>query len=483
MSHHKRTSRKQQKKLLLPLSGLLALYSMLIGLLGFYMYRYQFLAFWHVNLIVTTLLVLVLLLGLWAALKRNKMLPAFLLVLLASLGIGVLLTVFKSTEDLSKTLNTTASYSEIEMSVWVKADNPVKQITELTSIQVPRQSDGTNIENFLKQIQINEGKDLETEEVVSYQEAYERLQGGTGHAMIMNSAYESLLELTDPDYASKIKKIYSYKLTQNISKQQKVLKDTNVFTIYISGIDTFGSISTVSRSDVNILLSVNLNTHKILLTTTPRDAYVKIPDGGADQYDKLTHAGIYGVETSMKTLENLYDIEISHYVRINFTSFLTLIDLLGGVEVTNDQAFSVGGYDFPVGSITLDSKKALLFVRERYSLAGGDSDRGRNQTKVVAAIINKLATFDSISQYSSVISGLQESVQTNMNLETMMRLVNQQLTSGSRFTVTSQAVTGSGSTGELPSYAMPGASLYMLNLDPASLDAAKQQIAALKEGN
>lgn len=117
--------------------------------------------------------------------------------------------------------------------------------------------------------------------------------------MVLNSAYSSLLELSYPDYKSNLKTIYSYTIKKKIS-DDKNASNSNVFNIYISGIDTYGSISTVSRSDVNIILTVNMNTHKILMTTTPRDSYVEIPDGGANQYDKLTHAGIYGVETSQK---------------------------------------------------------------------------------------------------------------------------------------------------------------------------------------
>ncbi len=145
------------------------------------------------------------------------------------------------------------------------------------------------------------------------------------------------------------------------------------FNIYISGIDAYGPISTVSRSDVNIIMTVNRATHKILLTTTPRDSYVAIADGGQNQYDKLTHAGIYGVNASVHTLETLYDIDISNYIRLNFTSFLQLIDLVGGIDVENTQEFTsrVGGYYFPVGQVHLNAEQALGFVRERYSLEGG----------------------------------------------------------------------------------------------------------------
>lgn len=301
---------------------------------------------------------------------------------------------------------------------------------------------------------------------------------------MLNSAYSSLLETIDPTFKDKIKTIYKYEIKNNKETIAKKKLDTDIFNIYISGIDTYGDISTVSRSDVNIIMTVNMNTHKVLLTTTPRDAYVKIPDGGANQYDKLTHAGIYGVETSMKTLENLYGIDINYYTRINFTSFLKLIDLIGGVEVYNEQEFTSlhGNYDFPVGKVMLDSDKALGFIRERYSLSGGDNDRGKNQEKVIAAIINKLTATNSISKMNQIVDKLQDSVQTNMTIETINQIVNNQLSTNQHFTVSSQAVVGTGSVGELKSYAMPTSNLYMMSLDESSISEAKNKINNTMEG-
>ena len=185
----------------------------------------------------------------------------------------------------------------------------------------------------------------------------------------------------------------------------------------------------------------------------------------------------------MKTLENLYDVDIDYYARINFTSFMQLIDVLGGVEVQNDQAFTSGGYSYPAGTVSLNSEQALRFVRERYSLQGGDVERGRNQQKVISAIINKLASVNSITNFTTIINSLQNSVQTNMPYDTMIQLANKQLSSGGSFAVTSQDVTGTGSTGQLPSYAMPSAALYMMSLDQTSVDTAKQAIKNTMEGN
>lgn len=463
---------------------LLILFALLAGIASYTMYAHNILAFRHVNVIYTAVLVVVFLVCLLLTLfKKGKHLVTVLLVLF-SIVVGVSLLAFKSLVDVSDNINKTASYSEIEMKVVVPANSSISDVSELTNVQAPTSADESNINALIANIKSEKGVELTVDPVDSYQSAYENLINGSSQAMVLNSAYSSLLELSYNDYESNLKTIYTYKIKKAIEDTAKTT-DKNVFNIYISGIDTSGAVSTVSRSDVNLILTVNMNTHKILMTTTPRDSYVRIPDGGADQYDKLTHAGIYGIETSVKTLENLYDIPINYYARLNFTSFVKLINALGGVTVYNDQAFTSlhGNYNFGVGNINLTSgEEALGFVRERYSLEHGDYDRGNNQLKVIQAIVEKLTSFQSVSNYSDVISTLQDSIQTNMPLNTMMSLVNEQLDSGKTFIFSSQEVTGTGSTGQLTSYAMPNASLYMIQLDDASVAKASQAIKNVMEG-
>lgn len=486
-SHHKhhKSSRRRSRfaDLKIVNAALLVLYAVLAGLATYMMYAHHILAFRHLNVVYTIILVAIFVLCLTLSiLKKSRVLTTVLLVVFSIIA-AVSLFAFKSLVDVAHNMNETASYSEIEMSVVVPSNSSVNDVSDLTSVQAPTDADGSNINELLSHIKSEKGVDLATEKVDSYQVAYENLVNGSSQAMVFNSAYSSLLEMSYENFQSNLKTIYSYKIKTSIKDEAKA-HDSNVFNIYISGIDTYGSISTVSRSDVNLILTVNMNTHKILMTETPRDAYVKIPDGGADQYDKLTHAGIYGVETSEKTLENLYGINIDYYARLNFDSFLKLIDALGGITVYNSQAFTSlhGNYEFPVGNVTLDSDKALGFVRERYSLEHGDYDRGNNQMKVIQAILNKLTSLNSVSNYSTIISNVQDSIQTDMKLDTMMKLVNTQLDSGKKFTVTSQEVTGTGSTGELTSYAMPSSSLYMIKLDDASVAKASQAIKDVMEG-
>ena len=417
-------------------------------------------------------------------LQKTKKSPLVTTVVLVIFSLVSLVGIFgfKQMIDITNRMNQTAAFSEVEMSIVVPKESDIKDVSQLTSVQAPTKVDKNNIEILMSALKKDKKVDVKVDDVASYQEAYDNLKSGKSKAMVLSGSYASLLESVDSNYDSNLKTIYTYKIKKKNNNSAKQV-DSKVFNIYISGIDTYGSISTVSRSDVNIIMTVNMNTHKILLTTTPRDAYVKIPGGGANQYDKLTHAGIYGVETSEQTLEDLYGTKIDYYARINFTSFLKLIDQLGGVTVHNDQAFTSlhGKFDFPVGDIQMNSEQALGFVRERYSLDGGDNDRGKNQEKVISAIVNKLASLKSVSNFTSIVNNLQDSVQTNISLDTINALANTQLDSGSKFTVTSQAVTGTGSTGQLTSYAMPNSSLYMMKLDDSSVESASQAIKNLME--
>ena len=481
-----RTNRKQKrtgKKMWGMVNiGLTILYTVLVAFLLFIMFNYNFLSFRFLNIIITIGLLVVLAISIFLQKAKKSTLVTTIILVVFSLISLVGVFGFKQMIDITNRMNQTAAFSEVEMSIVVPKDSDIKDVNQLTTVQAPTKVDKNNVDTLMSALKKDKKVDVKVDDVASYQEAYDNLKSGKSKAMVLSGSYASLLESVDSNYASNLKTIYTYKIKKKNNNSAKQV-DSKVFNIYISGIDTYGSISTVSRSDVNIIMTVNMNTHKILLTTTPRDAYVKIPGGGADQYDKLTHAGIYGVETSEQTLENLYGIKIDYYARINFTSFLKLIDQLGGVTVHNDQAFTSlhGKFDFPVGDIQMNSEQALGFVRERYSLDGGDNDRGKNQEKVISAIVNKLASLDSVSNFTSIVNNLQDSVQTNMSLDTINALANTQLDSGSKFTVASQAVTGTGSTGQLTSYAMPNSSLYMMKLDDSSVESASQAIKNLME--
>lgn len=476
----KRRGRKKSERLRILNLVLWILFVVILAILLFNMYRYKILDFRSINHILAGLSLLITgITGILIWRKKAKILTSIVLLvslLVASLGMFGLQEVI----DFSTRLNSNASVSEYEMSVLVPADSEITDIKQVTSLLAPANYDQENIKSLLDDIASMKSVDVPTQATESYLTAYQDMLAGQGQAMVLNGVFTNILESEDPDFSSKVKKIYSFKITTQVTPSVEQISGDS-FNIYISGIDTYGPISSVSRSDVNIIMTVNRKTNKILLTTTPRDSYVAIADGGQNQYDKLTHAGIYGVEASVHTLENLYGIDISNYIRLNFTSFLQLIDLVGGVDVENTQDFTAGGHHFPVGTVHLSAEQALVFVRERYSLADGDNDRGKNQERVIAALIKKLSSPDNLTNYQAILKGLEGSIQTDLSLETIMELVNTQLAGGNQFTVESQALTGTGQMG-LPSYAMPGSQLYMMEINPDSLAQVKAAMQTVLDG-
>ena len=214
------------------------------------------------------------------------------------------------------------------------------------------------------------------------------------------------------------------------------------FVMYISGVDTWGTVSSKSRSDVNILAFINTNTKNILLVSTPRDYYVPLSIAKG-QKDKLTHAGIYGIDCSVNTLEMLYGVDIQYYARLNFTGFVNIVDALGGVDVYSDAAFAVGdAFSFSQGMNHMSGIEALAFARERYNVAGGDVARGNHQMEVIKAVLSKCASSSILYNYADVMNSVSGCFTTNMSREKMASLVRMQLSDMSQWSISSTSVGG-----------------------------------------
>ena len=466
-------------------NGVLAILLIILGgLVSWTMLKYDFLNFRGVNYAIIGVIIAAIVLSIFLIIKKKAKIFNVIMLIIMNIVLVFSYMQFRTAIGLFDNLNSNAAVSEYTMSVVVMKNDAAEKLADLkgASVAAPVSADGENINKLMKEIRDKEKQSLNLTESKNYISAYEELAAGTSKAMILNSSFEDFITSQHGDFKDKTKKIYEYKITKSVNAKAKQ-NAGDTFNVYISGIDTYGPVSSVSRSDVNIIMTVNKKTGKILLTTTPRDSYVKIADGGNNQYDKLTHAGLYGVDSSIHTLENVYGIKIDYYARLNFTSFLKLIDTVGGVDVYNDQAFvsHVGKKNFQPGLLHMNSDMALSFVRERYSLTGGDHDRGKNQEKVIAAIIKKLTSKEGLVNYQSVIKELSESIQTNMPIETAMGLANEQLRAGKEYIVASQALTGTGSM-SLPSYAMPGAQLYMMQIDDKSLEEVTANIKDVLEG-
>jgi LCP family protein required for cell wall assembly len=299
------------------------------------------------------------------------------------------------------------------------------------------------------------------------------LDSGDIKLATVNSSYVQLLSENYNKFYSSIEVIKT--ITIKVKKETTTNKVdvAKPFIVYISGIDTYGNISTVSRSDVNIIAVVNPVTHKILLVNTPRDYYVQL-HGTTGVKDKLTHAGIYGIDMSVDTMEDLYGINIDYYVRVNFSSLTNIVEALGGVDVNSVYNFKAGGYDFNVGINHLNGKQALAFSRERHSFEAGDRTRGENQQRVIEAIIAKINNPSTLINYQNIVSSIQDAIETNMPAEAITKLIKNQLNDMSKWGTESISVDGAGSHNS--TYSMGSMQLYVMEPDVKSVKNAKQEI-------
>lgn len=291
----------------------------------------------------------------------------------------------------------------------------------------------------------------------------------------------SLVELLGEEHGSdfsKLKKIGEITVSIKSTTQgsdKDITKDP--FLVYVSGIDTYGSIGTVSRSDVNILLAINPKTNKILLVNTPRDYYVKLHSKKA--MDKLTHAGIYGVEESMNTLGDLYATKVDYYLKINFSSLIKVVDSLGGITVDSKYNFSYDGFTFKKGKNVLNGKGALAFSRFRKGLPQGDVSRGENQEAVIKAIVTKATSPSVISKYAKILKTMDDSFVTNMDEEDIYSFAKFQLNKGPKWEIESSNAFGS--DGYATTYSAGKTKLYVMMPKEESVTAVKHRLNEILE--
>jgi len=278
-------------------------------------------------------------------------------------------------------------------------------------------------------------------------------------ALFVSSTMEEIMNEEYPELKSQFRILDTITLSyKEMIKKNQVDVTKDAFIVYISGNDTYGSIGTVSRSDVNIIAVINPKTNKILLVNTPRDYYVMLHSKKA--MDKLTHAGIYGIEESITTLEDLYNIDIDYYVKVNFSSLIKIVDAIGGVTVDSKYACSYEGISIHKGINKLDGKTALTFARCRKELPQGDITRGENQEQLIEAILEKVTSPSIITKYSTILNTLSNSFVTNMSEKNILTLAKYQLNKNPKWTITTENATGTGaynttySTGRSKAYVM-----------------------------
>lgn len=307
-----------------------------------------------------------------------------------------------------------------------------------------------------------------------------KLLHGEIEVMILNEAVRPTIEEVIKDFSTRTRVLESVSVEVEKPKTAKpVNTESETFTILISGLDTEGPVNTVSRSDVNILMTVNPKTHEILTVSIPRDSFMPISCFG-DAYDKLTHSGIQGIDCTQTTIENYFGIDINYYARVNFTSVINILNIVGPIDVYSHYTFTTnnGMYTFYEGINTMNADQALLFSRERYNLPNGDIGRGIHQQEVIKATFNKILNSANLFNLEALINQISYSVDTNFGSEELSKLVNKQLNENPSWTFKTFAVSGTGAS--TPTAMYPYQNLYVMNLDPALVQEAVDMINAMK---
>ena len=380
--------------------------------------------------------------------------------------------------DFIDTISDSSLNTEVEeFYVIVRADSTYEKIEDLKDEDIYTLEVTENIDKVEEKV--NEKVNVNFKDIDNLDTLATNLLNEKIDIILISSSQYSIILEDNEEYKDETKIIYT--ITQEIEKEAENVKDetskhqieNGIFNVYISGIDTSGNIRNVSRSDANIVVTVNTKTNEILLTSIPRDYYVTLHSKNAK--DKLTHSGIYGINETVNTVEDLLGIDINYYVRVNFTTVVKLVDAIGGIDVNSDYAFNALGYSFKKGTNHLNGSKALAFSRERHSFADGDVQRAKNQQKVINAIISKLTSSTTLlTQYSNILNSLSGNFQTNIEQDDISILVKEQLENMPSWNISTNTLIGTGSYNV--TYSCGNQKLYVMLPNSQSVEDAKEKI-------
>lgn len=459
-------------------------------------FRLKMIPAFYLGILIIVLL-LILFAGFWAQFKSKK---HAIIAKCISGGLTIILLIgFVHCIKLYDTLMT-ISGADIQldnMVLAVRIDDEAEDIFDISDyiIGVEGDSETEELEGLNGYIQIVvdeievllEGT-LQIAEYDSLNAQVEALESGEIDAIIYNDAYTAILEDEITDFGSTIKVLFEHGIEvvrEEDNSNQYISVEEEVFTVYISGIDTYGSITNTSRSDVNIVAVVNPTTEQILLVSTPRDYYVTLTGQSGDSKDKLTHAGIYGIDVSEATLETIYDVEIDFYARVNFTSLVNMVDALGGISVYSSQSFWTTKHDgvcyyIEEGYNDLSGIEALYFARERYNLANGDYQRGENHEELIKAMIEKVTSPAIITSAYDLLDSISGNLDTDMSMEQLQDFIKMQIDEDIDWDII--MMTAEGTDGSAMCYSYGGGELSVVYPDEDSIATISEAINTVMNG-
>lgn len=343
--------------------------------------------------------------------------------------------------------------------------------------------------------------DLKKNNVAYTKKTYDNMLGilkalydGEVDAIVLNEAYRSnvcdLEDYTNFNNDTKVIHKTVYYTEENSSLLAVSDITSKPFSILISGNDSFGSLDETSRSDVDMLVTINPVTSTILMTSIPRDSYVEeVCDDYAcnyGAYDKLTHTGLYGVDTTKDTVENLLGIDINYVFRVNFTSMIDIVDALGGIDIDVAEGMAVSRFytnstleGVHEGTNHLDGKRALAYSRERKAYIDGDVQRARNQQQVLQAMFKKATSPEIITKYTSLLKALTHAFDTNMSAKEITSFIKYQIQAKPSWKFEQYVLKGDNDLQVSPEL---GSEVSVIQLYPSSIHTAAEKIQAVLDG-
>lgn len=449
-------------------------------------------------MIVLVLIVLIVLLLQYEFRYRLKIrITCFLISILLAMCYGTASYYIYRTNGTLASITAIKNTDDNNISVIVMSESDIDSLEDLSGkkVGILKNIDKGGTEKALEQIQKEMPVEFERVELDSVPQEAMALYNGDVDAVILNEAYRTnVTELEDyADFSTRTRVIFQAHFKTSATNEALAVSDvtTKPYNILISGNDTYGDVGELSRSDVNMVVTVNPMTSTVLLTSIPRDSYIPVDCGDAyacaeGELDKITHTGINGITSTKRTVEKLLDIDINYTFRVNFSSVTNIVDSLGGIdiEVPEGQAVETFYADSTLEGVTegwnhLDGERALSFARERYAYIDGDNQRVRNQQMVLKAIFNKATSPEIIVNYTSLLKALESAFDTTLSQDEISDFIKYQIQAMPDWKFESYQVSGDGDTLFCPSL---GQEAYVTVLDQNTVALAHDKIMAVLDG-
>ena len=459
--------KKKKKKNKRPISKFMTIFMIIsLALLIFQIIKLNLLPAKLIVLVSLVMIILCLIIILIFHFKAKKFLPRILagfVALCMCVGLAYGNYFIYKTDDTFDVVTSLADSKATMTSIVVLKSSSIKKEKDLKgkTIGTILDLDKVATNRMLKDLDSDNIK-YKTKDYSTLDDMMEAFYAGEVDAICLNEKYRDILHESEAYFNfqtdSRVvhQNVHYTKVEKNDNPSDPVNDiSKDAFTVLVSGNDSYGTLQdSNTRSDANLLLTVNPKTGTILMTSIPRDYYVELvcpeddpelacPEGSSD---KLTHSGLMGVKSTEETIEKALGIKINYNVRINFSSVVNLVDALDGIDLDIKKGEEVDIFyvnsqpGLSVGKHHVDGETALAFARERHAYLDGDNQRVRNQQKVFKAIFKRIVSPKMITNYGKFMDALAVAFDTNLSGDEISNFVKYELNNMPDWKIESYAI-------------------------------------------